>query len=155
MLIKHRTSRGFTNVGRPVTVELVGLLPEVYKLCTKCQPLDYLDFVGIHYLDQQLAAYPKPILAEQKMLFDLCERLKRDFADQVRLIPVALMSFRGIWLSLRCSLKNAPFVVIEGRRIIQAQIQYEEIKRIVQAELKNSAGTAGRRISEDNSVATR
>ena len=140
-MIKRRTSRDSTDVGRPVTVELVGLLPEVYKLCTKCQPLDYLEFAGVNYLDEQVAAYPEPVLAEQKMLLDLYNRLKKDFADRVRLIPVGLMSFRGIWLSISHGLKNAPFVVIEGKRIVHGQIPYEEIKRIVQEELKKSAGS--------------
>jgi hypothetical protein len=140
---------------RLISIELVGLLPEVYKLCTKCQPLDYLRLAGVNYLDEQLAAYPQPVLAEQKMLFDLYNRLKKDFGGRVRLILVGLMSFRGMWLSISCGLKNAPFVVIEGKRIVQGQSHYEEIKRIVQEELKKSAGTAKKHISGDNSGATR
>jgi hypothetical protein len=120
---------------RLISIELVGLLPEVYKLCTKCQPLDYLEFAGVNYLDEQLAAYPEEILAEQKRLLDLYYRVTEDFAGQVRLIPVGLMSFRGLWLCMRYGLKNTPSLVIGRRRILHGQLPYNEIKRVIDEEL--------------------
>jgi|SRR5918996_4621577 hypothetical protein len=120
---------------RLISIELVGLLPEVYKVCTKCQPLDYLGLARLNYLDEQLAAYPEEILAEQKRLLDLYRRMAEDFAGRVRLAPVALMSFRGLWLSMRHGLKNTPSLVIGGRRILHGQVPYNEIKRVIEGEL--------------------
>lgn len=118
-----------------ITVELVGLLPEVYRLCTKCQPMDYLGAAGVDYIGEQLADYPEPILTEQKKLADLYYRLREDFGDHVRLVPVELTSLRGMWLSLRHGLKNAPSLVIGGQQVVQGEIQYGEIKRTIQEEL--------------------
>jgi hypothetical protein len=118
-----------------VTVELLGLLPEVYRLCTKCQPIDYLGAAGVDYISDQMADYPEAILTEQKKLADLYYRLREDFGSSVRLVPVELTSFRGMWLSLRHGLKNAPSLVIGRKRIVQAQFVYEEIRRAIQEEL--------------------
>src|SRR5918995_3059331 len=107
----------------PITVELIGLLPEVYRLCTKCQPMDYLGAAGVDYINDQLADYPQAILGEQKKLADLYHRLREDFGSRVRLVPVELTSFRGMWLSLRHGLKNAPSLVIGGQRVVQGEMQ--------------------------------
>jgi hypothetical protein len=127
----------------PIKVELVGLLPEFYRLCTKCQPMDYLGAAGVDYIGDQMSDYPEPILTEQKKLADLYYRLSEDFGNRVRLVPVELTSLRGVWLSLRHRLKNAPSLVIEGKRIVHGQLAYEEIKRAVQEELDQTQ--SGRR----------
>jgi hypothetical protein len=89
----------------------------------------------VDYINDQLADYPQAILGEQKKLADLYHRLREDFGSRVRLVPVELTSFRGMWLSLRHGLKNAPSLVIEGKRIVQGQLVYEEIRRAIQEEL--------------------
>ncbi|MBI4526330.1 MAG: hypothetical protein HY695_21230 [Deltaproteobacteria bacterium] len=124
----------------PLSVELVGLLPEVYKVCTKCQPLDYLGFAGVDYVSEQLAAYPEQIQIEQKGLLDLYHRLGEDFAGSVIPVPVGLMSFRGMWLSIRYGLKNAPAVIIEKKRVIQGQLIYDRIKLAIEEELEKRDG---------------
>ncbi len=130
-------------VKRAVTIELLGLLPEVYKLCTKCQPLDYLKLAKVNYVEDELLAYPEAILIEQKRLWNLYNRLTKDFSGCARLVPVGLMSFRGMWLSLRHGLKNAPSLVIGGKRIVLAKLPYDEIKRIIPEELEKTSGLPG------------
>ncbi len=125
---------------RVVTIELLGLLPEVYKLCTKCQPLDYLKLVKASYIEDELSTYPEAILAEQKRLWTLYNHMTEDFGDCARLVPVGLTSFRGMWLSLRHGLKNAPSLVIGGKRIVLAQLPYDDIKRIIREELVKTNG---------------
>jgi hypothetical protein len=80
----------------PVTVELVGLLPAFYRVCTKCQLVDYLSFGEADYLSEQLADYPWEVLDEQKKLYDLYQTLVCDFSGFVKAIPVDLLSPRGL-----------------------------------------------------------
>lgn len=122
----------------PMRVDLVGLLPEVYRVCTKCQPIDYLGLAGIDYLSEQVAEYPEEIREEQKKLLRLYHCLQRDFSGAVEPVAISLMSFRGLWLSLRHRFGNGPKLVIGGKRVLSADRPYEEIKRTIEEELAKS-----------------
>lgn len=121
-----------------IRVELIGLIPEVYKVCTKCQPIDYLDFTGIDYVSEQVAGYPEEVRAEQEKLLNLYCWLRRDFSGAVVPVPIGLMSFRGLWLSLRHRFGNGPKIVIGGKQVLSAEQPYEEIKRRIEQELAQS-----------------
>jgi hypothetical protein len=122
----------------PIKVELIGLLPEVYRVCVKCQPMDYLSLGGVDYVSEQLAGYPEEIRVEQKKLLDLYHRLQRDFPGAVLPVPIGLMSPRGLWLSLRHRFGNGPKLLIGGTRVLSADRPYEEIKRTIEEELTKS-----------------
>jgi hypothetical protein len=117
-----------------VKVELVGLLPEFYRICTKCQPVDYLLLGGTDYISEQMADYPPEVLEEQKKLFDLYQRLTHDFAGAVVPVPVNLLSLRGLWLSLRYKLGKRGAVVIGGKRVLTADLPYEVIREAIKEE---------------------
>ncbi len=107
-----------------VRVELVGLLPEFYRVCTKCQPVDYLLLGGTDYIAKQMAEYPPEVLEEQRKLFYLYERLTHDFAGAVVPVPVNLLSLRGLWLSLWYRVGRKGAVVISGKRVLDADLPY-------------------------------
>lgn len=121
-----------------IRVELIGLMPEVYKVCTKCQPMDYLSLAGVDYLAEQVADYPQEILKEQKRLLELYDRLAKDFSSAVLLVPVGLISVRGLWLSIRHRLRNRPAVIIGGRRALPGDLPYENIRLAIEEELAKS-----------------
>jgi len=120
---------------KPLRVELIGLLPALYRVCTTCQPVDYLSLSGVDYIAEQLAGYPPDVVEEQKKLYELYDRLGKDFGESVATVPVTLMSLRGLWLSLRHNLKRGPAVIIHGQRIVREDLSYDAIKEIVKEEL--------------------
>lgn len=129
--------------GAPLKIEIVGRLPVFYRACTKCQPLDYLQLSGADYISKQLAGYPPEVVAEQNRIYDLYERLVRDFSGAALLVPIELLSPRGLWLSFRYRLGKEPAVVIGGKRVLSADRPYEEIKRTVERQLTKSDYTEG------------
>ncbi len=132
----------------PVKVELVGLLPGFYRVCTKCQPVDYLLLGGAKYLSEQVADYPPDVLEEQKKLHDLYQHLIQDFSDSVFVIPVDLLSLRGLWLSIRYKVGKAPAVVIGGTRALRANLPYDVIRQAIKEE-SNQLVAEGRREKTD------
>ena len=116
-------------------VELVGLLPAAYRLCTKCQPVDYLSLEGADYVFQQLTDYPPEVLQEQERLYELYHNLAHDFSGAVKLIAVNLLSPRGLWLSLRHKLGKKGAVVIGSKRVLHADCSYETIRQAIDHEL--------------------
>lgn len=118
----------------PVRVELVALLPAFYRVCTKCQPIDYLLLGGANYLSEQVADYPPEVLEEQEKLHDLYEHLVRDFSGAVLPIPVDLLSLRGLWLSIRYRVGKGPAVVIGGKRVLRADLPYDVIRQTIKEE---------------------
>ncbi len=132
----------------PVKVELVGLLPAFYRVCTKCQPVDYLLLGGANYLSEQMADYPPEILEEQQKLYELYQRLTHDFAGAVVPVPVDLLSLRGLWLSLRYKLGKRAAVVISGKRALSADLPYEMIREAIKAE-SNYLGAEPRKEKTD------
>ena len=127
-----------------IRVELVGLLPAFYRVCTKCQPMDYLLLGGAKYLSEQVTDYPPEVLEEQEKLYGLYKRLIEDFSGAVLPIPVDLLSLRGLWLSIRYKLGKGAVVVINGRRVFSAGMPYEAIKAAVEKEVSSQAHSSRR-----------
>ncbi|MBI4523333.1 MAG: hypothetical protein HY695_05910 [Deltaproteobacteria bacterium] len=55
---------------------------------------------------------------------------------QMPMMAMVAMSFRGMWLSIRHGLRNAPAVIIGKKRVIQGQLPYERIKLAIEEELE-------------------
>ena len=118
---------------RPVRVEFVGLLPETLGTCMAhyCMP----GAVGKPDIDAQLREYPPEIQAIHDKAVSLYDRLVQDFGDKIYPQSVMLTSGRGLWLSLRHRLKNDLSLVINGRRVVPADIAYDVIKGAIREEL--------------------
>ncbi|MFN3476173.1 MAG: hypothetical protein ACK4Z6_01275 [Candidatus Methylomirabilales bacterium] len=118
-----------------VKIELVGLLPTVYNLCAKCNAADYMKAGGINYLADQLKDYSPETLQEQDRAAQIYYNLLRDFGERVIPLAVGLTSFRGLWLAWKHRLGNEFSIVINGRRVIKGDADYQAIKQAVQEEL--------------------
>lgn len=118
-----------------VKIELVGLLPTVYNLCAKCNAADYMKAGGINYLTDQLKDYSPEILQEQDRAAQIYYDLLRDFGDRVIPIAVGLTTLRGCWLAWKHRLRNEFAVIVNGRRVIKGNADYQTIKQAVQEEL--------------------
>ena len=118
---------------QPVRVEFVGLLPETLGTCMAhyCLPGQ----VGKPDIDAQLREYPPAIQAIHHKAVSLYDRLMQDFGDRIYPQSVMLTSGRGLWLSLRHRLKNDLSLVINGRRVVPADVGYDVIKAAIREEL--------------------
>ncbi len=117
----------------PVRVEFVGLLPETLGTCMahSCVPGQ----VGKPDIDAQLREYPPEIQAIHNKAVSLYDRLMEDFGHAIYPQSVMLTSGRGLWLSLRHRLKNDLSLVINGRRVVSADVDYDVIKAAIREEL--------------------
>jgi hypothetical protein len=120
-------------MNQPVHVEFVGLLPETLRTCMAhyCVPGP----VSKPDIEAQLREYPPEIQAIHHQTVSLCERLMQDFGDSIYPQSVMLTSGRGLWLSLRHRLKNDLSLVINGRRVVPADADYDVIRAAIQEEL--------------------
>jgi hypothetical protein len=120
-------------MNQPVHVEFVGLLPETLWTCMAhyCVPGP----VSKPDIEAQLREYPPEIQAIHHQTVSLCERLMQDFGDSIYPQSVMLTSGRGLWLSLRHRLKNDLSLVINGRRVVPADADYDVIRAAIQEEL--------------------
>ena len=121
---------------QPVHVEFVGLLPETLRTCMAhyCVPGP----VGQPDIEAQLRDYPPEIQAIHRQAVSLCERLMQDFGDRIYPQSVMLTSGRGLWLSLRHRLKNDLSLVINGKRVVPADADYDAVRAAIQEELTAS-----------------
>jgi hypothetical protein len=118
---------------QPLPVEFVGLLPEVLRTCLAhyCVPGP----VGKPDIEAQLREYPPEIQAIHHQAVSLCARLMQDFGDRISPQSVMLTSGRGLWLSLRHGLKNDLSLVINGKRVVPADADYDVVRAAIQEEL--------------------
>jgi len=128
---------------RRLEVELVGLFPEFYTWCAKCQVFDYLKIARLDYVSEQVSGYPKEVLRQQEKLKEIYAGLVKDFGSSVRPIFVGLLSFRGLWLSLRYRLFRGLSVIIDGRRVLSGDLPYEAIRSAVEEELAHARSYRG------------
>jgi len=122
---------------RLITVELIGLSPEVYKLCLTGRRPDRLNN-DKDYFEDASSTYPNAIVGDQKRLWTLYHQLTGDFNDCVRVIPLKPASLRAAWLTWRHGLKEVPAVIVDGKRVVLALLPYDDIKRIIREELEKS-----------------
>jgi hypothetical protein len=120
-------------MNQPVRIEFVGLLPETLRTCLAhyCVPGP----VGKPDVEAQLREYPPEIQAIHQKAVLLCERLMQDFGDRIYPQSVMLTSGRGLWLSLRHRLKSDLSLVINGKRVVPADADYDVVRAAIQEEL--------------------
>lgn len=115
--------------GEPLTVELVGLIPDLYKLCpTRC---DWASAGEVAADGEQLRDYPEEARRAAAEAAALWERLVREFAGRVRPVSVGYLSPRGIWLSLRHRLRTGEVYAVVAGRAVPAAAGYEAVRAAV------------------------
>jgi hypothetical protein len=118
---------------KKVKVELVGLFPTLVSACVCCE--EYMEACNINLLAEQLKDLPPDVLDAQNRAIEIYARLMRDFGDRIALMAVGWMSLRGLWLSLRHRLGNEFSIVINGRRVLRGDLDYQVIKEAIKEEL--------------------
>jgi len=91
--------------------------------------------IGQPDIAAQLRDYPPEIQAIHHQAVSLCARLRQDFGDRISPQSVMLTSGRGLWLSLRHGLKNDLSLVINGKRVVPADADYDVVRAAIQEEL--------------------
>ncbi len=120
-------------------IEFVGLLPTFFNLCAPCCTKDYVGACGIDYAAEQLEEYPPQTQEIHLRAYQLFVKLLRDFGTRVRPLAVGSMSPRGLWLTVKHRLGNDLNLVVNDRRIIKGNADYEVIKKAIEEELYGSS----------------
>lgn len=61
-----------------------------------------------------------------------------DFGDRIIPIAIGLASPSGVWLSLRHRLGRDLAIVLDGRKVVSGEADYEVIKKAIECELQRS-----------------
>lgn len=112
-----------------VRVELVGMLPELYRICPKGSALCALE-PG----EAQMGEYPQEVLANQAACVEIYNRLLGEFGGRAVPISVSTMSLRGLWLSFKHRLGQQLTVVV-GADAIPLEAGYERVRSAVRSAL--------------------
>lgn len=129
---------------RAVKVEILGFLPTLFSSKCKvyCNPTGV---VGIRSFDQQMQEYPEHIRRNQERIVRIFESMVNDFPGRVLVKVINPTSARGLWLSLKHRVRDGLWLVLEGRRVLDAYSEYSSIKREMASEmaLKSGEGLIG------------
>lgn len=107
-----------TAAGRPLRVELVGLVPTLFATCARGRGIDPVSLCGPLGTDEQLAEYDDTARAEHDAAVAAVHAVAERFGPRVRPTLVGVTSPRGAWLSLRHRLPAGLHAVVGGRRIV-------------------------------------
>lgn len=120
-------------------MEVLGFLPTLFSSKCKvfCNPTGV---VGIRSFDQQLQEYPERIRKNQERIAQIFESIVSDFPGRLLVKVVNPTSARGLWLTLKHRVKDGLWLVVEGRRVLDAYSEYASIKREVASEVALKAG---------------
>lgn len=108
-----------------VKVELLGMLPELFKMCPKGS-----DVCALEPAEDQMKDYPPEVRANQEAFGQIYNQLLSDFGGRAVPITVGYMSPRGFWLSLKHHLQQELTVVVDGRAI-PVDEGYEPVRQAV------------------------
>jgi len=103
---------------RPIRLEVIGLLPQIFNMCVSCQVTDFFQVAGVPYQEDELAGYPPDVLATQTRVAEVVSSVVQRFGDAVWPVTVDPYSPRGLWLSLRYHLRTYPAIIIDGREVL-------------------------------------
>lgn len=117
---------------RTVKVELVGMLPELFKMCPKGS-----EVCSLEPAEDQMRDYPPEVQAVQAQAVEVYNRLLADFSGFAVPSSVGYMSPRGFWLSLRHRLGQDLTVVVDGKRAVPLKQGYEAVRAAVAEALRN------------------
>ncbi len=141
-VILDRTSmRGSSGA---VKVEILGFLPTLFSSKCKvfCNPTGV---VGVKSFDQQLQEYPEHIKRNQERIVKIFESMVNDFPNKVLVKVINPTSIRGLWLAIKHRVGDGLWLVLEGRRVLDAYSEYSTIKQEMTSEmaLKTGEGLVG------------
>jgi hypothetical protein len=128
---------------QPIRIEMVGLLPTVFNLCSRCCTTDTLGACGIDLVAEQLRDYPPEVMETNWQAARLLRRLLRDYGGAVIPLAVSTTSLRGLWLSLRHRLPASFSIVVNGRRVVPGDADYDCVKQAIEQELQTSMAGPG------------
>jgi hypothetical protein len=124
---------------QPIRVEMVGLLPTLFNMCANCCTTDTMGACGIDLVADQMRDYPPEVVETNQRAAELYTRLLQEYGGVVVPLAVSTTSLRGLWLSLRHRLSSGLSIVVNGRRVIAGNADYDELKRAIEQELHVSA----------------
>lgn len=120
---------------RAVKVELVGLFPELLRLCPR--GCDWMARAGIPAREEQAGEYPGASSAAAAILAEVAARLREDFQGRALPVSVGYLSLRGLWLAARHRLApDRVYAVVNGRCLMLGDAAaYEQLRHLVRREL--------------------
>ncbi len=122
-----------------IRVEMVGLLPTLFNMCASCCTTDTMGACGIDLVADQMRDYPPEMVETNQRAAELYSRLLQEYGGVVIPLAVSTTSLRGLWLSLRHRLSSGFSIVVNGRRVVAGNAEYDELKRAIEQELPVSA----------------
>jgi hypothetical protein len=124
---------------QPIRVEMVGLLPTLFNMCANCCTTDTMGACDIDLVADQMRDYPPEVVETNQHAAELYSQLLQEYGGMVIPLAVSTTSLRGLWLSLRHRLSPDFSIVVNGRRVIAGNADYDELKRAIEQELHVSA----------------
>jgi hypothetical protein len=124
---------------QPIRVEMVGLLPTLFSMCANCCTTDTIGACGIDLVADQMRDYPPEVVETNQRAAELYTRLLQEYGGAVIPLAVSTTSLRGLWLSLRHRLSPGFSIVVNGRRVVAGNADYDELKCAIEQELRVSA----------------
>jgi hypothetical protein len=122
--------------GRPLRVELVGLVPTLFASCARGRGIDPVALCGPAAADDQAAEYDEAARADHEAAAGAVAELLRRFGGRVQPTVVGVTSPRGSWLALRHRLPPGLHAVVAGRRVVPLGGGASPLLGVVEAELE-------------------
>jgi hypothetical protein len=103
---------------RPLTIELVGLVPTLFATCARGRGIDPVALCGPAATDEQMAEYDDATRAEHDAAVGVVQAVADRFGPRVQPVLVGVTSPRGAWLALRHRLPAGLHAVVAGRQVV-------------------------------------
>src|SRR5207247_629539 len=113
---------------QPIRVEMVGLLPTLFSMCASCCTTDTIGACNIDLVADQMRDYPPEVVETNRRAAELYTRLLQEYRGAIIPLAVSTTSLRGLWLSLRHRLSSDFSIVINGRRVVTGNADYDELR---------------------------
>ncbi len=133
----------YTNGGedmKPLRMEIVGMLPQIFNLCVSCQVTDFFQMADVKYQADELAGFPPEVLATQSRVAALVATVVARYGERVWPITVDPYSPRGLWLSLRHHLHSYPAIILDGNEVL-SDLSPEKVLQALARRLEMPATT--------------
>lgn len=126
-------------MGRPVRVDVIGFLPTIYTTSCKsyCNPAGVS---GVKGASLQMEEYPEEIRQHQTRAEELYQRMMSDFPNRVLVNTVNPTSPRGLWLTLKHRPRSRLWLLINGKHVLDASVDYSRVHEAINAEMENVGG---------------
>lgn len=123
---------------QPIRVEMVGLLPTLFNMCANCCTTNTMGACGIDLIADQMRDYPAEVVETNQRAAELYSWLLQEYSGAVIPLAVSTASLRGLWLSLRHRLSPGFSFIVNGRRVVAGNADYDELKCAIEQELRVS-----------------